>query len=108
MEKLLKLAEKYVLYATIFLVPVAFANISPNPYIVVKLVILVTGVSLALLLWCARVLVSGKLEYRKGAFDFPVFLLAVAYLASAILKTPNKMEALLLPGTATAVVASAF
>jgi tetratricopeptide (TPR) repeat protein len=108
MERLLKLAEKYVLYTTIFLVPVAFANISPNPYIVVKLVILVTGISLALILWCARVLVSGRLEYRKGAFDFPVLLLAGAYLASAILKTPNKMEAILLPGTATAVVASAF
>jgi tetratricopeptide (TPR) repeat protein len=108
MDKLLKLAEKYILYATIFLVPVAFANISPNPYIVVKLVILVTGISLALLLWCARVIVSGKLEYRRGAFDFPVLLFALTYLISTILKTPNKMEALLLPGTATAVIASAF
>src|SRR6185369_15743171 len=105
-ERLLKLVEKYILYGTIFLIPVAFANISPNPYVVVKLIVLVTGVTLALLLWCARVLVSGKVEFHKGIFDLPVALIVVSYLASAILRTPNQMEAILLPGTASAVVAS--
>jgi len=105
-ERLLKLVEKYILYGTIFLIPVAFANISPNPYVVVKLIVLVTGVTLALLLWCARVLVSGKVEFHKGIFDLPVALIVVSYLASAILRTPNHMEAILLPGTASAVVAS--
>jgi tetratricopeptide (TPR) repeat protein len=107
METLLKNIEKYILYATLFFVPVAFANISPNPYIVVKLVILVSGVSLALIVWCLRILVGGKLEFHKGRFDFPVLIIVAAYLISAILKTPNKMEAILLPGTATAIVASA-
>lgn len=106
MEHALKTIERYILYATIFLLPVAFANISPNPYIVVKLVILVTGVSLALLVWCVRVFVSGKLEFHKGLFDIPVLLIMVAYISSTLFRTPNRMEALLLPGTATAIVAS--
>lgn len=106
MERVLKLIEKYILYGTIFLLPVAFANISPNPYIVVKLVILVGGVSLALLVWCLRIITSGKLEFHKGIFDIPVLLIMLAYIASAFLKTPNSMEAILLPGTATTMVAS--
>lgn len=106
MDKTLKLVERYILYATVFLVPVAFANISPNPYIVVKLLLLVTGVSLALLVWSIRIIVTGKLEYHKGSFDIPVFLIIVSYIVSAVFKSTNKMEAVLLPGTATAVVAS--
>jgi tetratricopeptide (TPR) repeat protein len=108
MEQLLKTIQKYILYVTLFLVPVAFASISPNPYIVVKLVVLVSGVSLALIVWCLRVLISGKIEFRKGVFDFPVLLVAIAYFVSALMVTPNKMEAILLPGTATAIISSAF
>ena len=104
MDKLLTQIEKYILYAVIFLFPITVLPISPNPFVVSKLAVLSFGVALLLLTRSLRIIFSGKLDFSVGNFDFPVLLIAIAFLLSAIVRTPNKMEAFLLPGTATAVV----
>jgi len=108
MQMLLEKIERYVLYATVFLLPIAILPISPNLFTPGRLAILFSGVGLLLLIRAIRIIVSGKLEFQVGSLDFPVLLLALAYLLSAILRTPNKMEAYLLPGTAGAVVGGAL
>lgn len=104
MKALLERLEKYILIATVFLFPLTVLPISPNPFVVPKLAVLVFGVSLLLIAFCIRVIISGKLEFSIGSFDFPTFLIGIAYLTSLIWRTPNKMEGLLLPGTATAII----
>jgi hypothetical protein len=106
MNKILTRIETYILYTIIFLVPIATLPISPNIFVVSKLAILVFGVILIFLLKAIHVIYSGKLDIKTGKFDFPVLLIITAYLASAIFRTPNKMEAFLLPGTAAIVIAS--
>lgn len=101
MSNLLTKLEKYILYALIFLFPIAVASISPNPFVVPKLTVLGFGVGLLLLVRAVRVIREGRLDFAVGSYDFPVLLLALAYLISTITRTPNKMEALLLPGTTT-------
>ena len=108
MEKLLAKIEKYIIYATVFLLPITVLSISSNPYVVPKLIVLVYGVIIALIIRCIRVAVSGKLDLQISKFDFPILFVIAAYLLSAVLRTPNKMEAFLLPGTATAVVGGGF
>ncbi len=108
MEKLLKVIEKYFLLTLIFLLPITVLPVFANPYVLPKLVLLVAGVSILLILWCVRVLVTGRLEFSRSGYDIPVLITLVAFLASAWIKTPNKMEAILLPGTATTVIASAL
>ncbi|MFV1917534.1 MAG: tetratricopeptide repeat protein [Patescibacteria group bacterium] len=108
MDKILAKLETYLLYAVVFLVPLAVLGISPNVFTPAKLTILSYGVALVLLVKAIRVIISGKLEFSVSSFDFPIFLIAGAYVVSTILRTPNKMEALLLPGTATAVVSGAL
>jgi hypothetical protein len=108
MDKLLEKIEVYLIYAVVVLFPITVLNISPNPFVVPKLSILSFGIALILLVRAIRVISTGKLNLNIGTFDFPVFLLAAAYVASTVLRSPNKMEALLLPGTATAVVAGAL
>ena len=108
MEKILSQIEKYILYATIFLLPITVLSISPNPFVIPKLAVLAYGISLVLLVRAARIIISGKLTFSVGNFDFPVALLALSFLISAILRTPNKMEGFLLPGTATAVIGGAL
>ena len=106
MEKALQQIEKYILVVTVFLLPIIVLPISPNPFIVPKLAVLVFGICLALLVRAIRILSTGKLEFSVGKFDLPVFLILIAYLISTILRTPNKMEAILLPGTATIIFAA--
>ena len=105
MEKTLKILEKYILYITVFLIPLIILPIFPNPFALPKLVILAFGVGLVILVKAIQTLVKGSLEISIGSFDFPVILIGVAYLVSAILRTPNKMEAFFLPGTTTVILA---
>ncbi|MGB6839308.1 MAG: tetratricopeptide repeat protein [Microgenomates group bacterium] len=106
MEKILEKLEHYILYLTVFLIPIVVLPIFSNPFTASKLAVLSFGVALALLVKVIRTVFKGSLELSVGSFDFPVFLLAVAYIISAIFKTPNKMEAFFLPGTASFIVAA--
>lgn len=105
MEKVLENIERYILYLTVFLVPLIILPVFPNPFGLPKLIILAFGVSLVILVKAIQTLVKGSLEISIGSFDFPVILIGVAYLVSAILRTPNKMEAFFLPGTTTVILA---
>lgn len=108
MNKILERLETYTLYALVFLLPIVVLPISLNPFVVPKLSVLSYGVGLVLLLRAARTISSGKLDFAVGSYDFPVLLLVASYIASTVLRTPNKMEALLLPGVATAVIFGAL
>lgn len=105
MEKTLEKIESYILYSTVLLFPFLVLPLSPtNPFVVTRLVVLIAGIVLTLLARAIRVIVSGKLEIRRGNFDIPILVIGIAYVASAYLRTSNKMEAILLPGTATYTV----
>lgn len=106
MEKILQKLERYLLYAIIFLVPLAVLSIFPNIYEPIKLAILTFGLAAILLIKAIKILIKAKMEIGTGTFDFPVLLTALAYLLSAVFRTPNKMEAFFLPGTASAVIAA--
>jgi len=106
MLKLAEIVEKYSIYLTAFLVPIAILPIFSDAFTTIKVIILVTGVAIALLAKTAKMLITGKLNLRVSNFDFPLFLIAIAYLVSTILRTPNKMEAFFLPGTATIIISS--
>jgi tetratricopeptide (TPR) repeat protein len=98
--------EKIILYATVFLTPLMVLSVFPNPLSSSKLIVLSLGVGLALLIKAIKVILKGSLEFSVGKFDIPVIILLVAYLASSILVTPNKMEAFFVPGMTTVIIAS--
>jgi tetratricopeptide (TPR) repeat protein len=106
MERTLEKIEKIILYATVFLTPLMVLSVFPNPLSAPKLIVLSLGVGLALLIKAVRVILKGSLEFSIGKFDIPVLILLIAYLASSILVTPNKMEAFFIPGMTTVIIAS--
>lgn len=107
MEKVLEAAEKYVLYMVLGLFSVFVLSNYTSPYVVPKEILLVFGVSLIVLIWVAKIIVKGSLTFSLGKFDLGVLLIALSYLVSTFFATPNKMEAYLLPGTTTFVLAGA-
>lgn len=108
LDNILARVEKYILYAVIFLFPIVLLPISPNVFVVPKLVFLVFGIIALLIVKSARIIAAGKLQYSSGRFDLPVVILAAAYILSTVLRTPNTMEAYLLPGNTTMVVGGAL
>jgi tetratricopeptide (TPR) repeat protein len=106
--KLLAKIETYILYATIILLPLASFPISPNPYAVSKLAVLFAGIGAFLIVKSIKTIIEGKLTISTGKFDLPVLIIAIAYIVSTFLRTQNKMEAVLLPGSATIAVGAAL
>lgn len=108
MIKIFENLEKYLLYLLVVLFPIFVLPIFSSPYVISKEVLLVVFSVLVLLVWLVKSILSGKAVFSVGKFDLGMILLVVAYIASTILKSPNKMDALLLPGTTTIIVSSAL
>ena len=104
MEKIFEKLESYIIFASILLIPVFTPPIASNPYIIPKLTLLFIAVALLLLTYSVKVIITGKLKFSLTKYDLPVAIMALGYIISTIFRTPNKMEALLLPGTATIYV----
>lgn len=104
MMKFLESLEKYIILLLVFLSPIAVLPFFANAYDTPKLAVLIGGISLLLLVKAIRIILTGSLEYSRGAFDLPVAIIVLAYLISALIRSPNKMDAFFLPGTATFVV----
>ena len=108
MVNTLEKIERYLIYAIALLVPIAVLATFPNPYTTIKVIVLTVGVALLLLVKVARMIIGGSLELSISKYDLAVLIIAVSYILSTILRTPNKMEAIFLPGTATIIVAAAL
>lgn len=104
--KLLTSLEKFTVYLIVFLLVLCVVPVLPAAFILPKEILLTSGVAFLLLIWSIKLVAKGRLDFSTGKFDLAVLLLALSYLASAVLKTPNKMEAFWLPGIATFVIAS--
>ena len=104
MEKVFKEIEKYILLVLVFLLPVSVFGGSSNPFVIARLEVLFYGACLYLLIKCLRTIFTGKLEFSVSNYDVSALLILVSYLVSALFRTPNKMEAFLLPGTATVAI----
>lgn len=104
MEKVLSKLEAYLLYVFVFVFFFTTLAISPNPYVVPKLALIVYLLGALVLVRIIKVVVTGKLELKVSHYDFPILVILAAYLLSTFLATPNKMEAFLLPGTTTTIV----
>lgn len=105
--KLLETLEKYLFYTLVAIFPIFTLTIFSNAYVIPKETLLVIVLSLSFILWFVKALVAGNVKFAVGKFDLAMLLIVIAYLASTIIKTPNKMEAFLLPGATTIVIAGA-
>ncbi len=105
MQKVLEATQKYILYTTLALFGVFVLFNNTSPFIISKEIVLVSGTSLLILIWVVKMVLKGSLTFHHGRFDLGILLVALSYLATTFLATPNKMEAYLLPGTTTFVLA---
>jgi tetratricopeptide (TPR) repeat protein len=107
--KLIKNIEKYILVALAALFALFVFPKFPSPYFIPKEIFGAILISIVLVLWSARSIIKSETFFSVGKFDLGVILIVIAYIISAIVKTPNKMEAFFYPGTVTfVVIASLF
>jgi tetratricopeptide (TPR) repeat protein len=106
MTKLIKNFEKYILVILAALFAVFVFPKFPSAFVVPKEIFGAVALALVLVLWSVRSVIKGEFSFSIGKFDLGVLLIALAYILSAVIKTPNKMEAFFYPGTVTFVIIS--
>src|SRR3989344_1487135 len=97
--------ENYILLGIVFLMPLTIITSFANVFLTGQLALVTLGIGVILLLKSLKVINKNKLSISAGTFDVSIVLLAVVYLISTILETPNKMEGFFLPGTTTVIIA---
>lgn len=90
------------------LIPVFFFPQTASSFDTPKLVLASIAFGLIIVLAIAKLIIKGSITFESTKLDIPVILLALAYLISGILKTPNKTEAFFQPGTATFFILGAI
>ncbi|HWA51558.1 MAG TPA: hypothetical protein VG895_00695 [Patescibacteria group bacterium] len=108
MQRQLENIREYLILGIVFLFPFTFAGTFIDSFTIPKLIVLGTLICLSLIVVAIQIYLTGKFKIGIGKFDLPIFLIAFSYLISAILVTPNKMEAFFLPGNASIVIGFAI
>ena len=108
MNKLLGEIEKYIMLAGVAFFVVFVLPGFPSSYHIPKEIFAAVIISLALIISSVRSITNGEVKFARGKFDIGVMLIMIAYLATSIFQTPNKMEAFFFPGTTTFVILSAL
>ncbi|RJR28675.1 hypothetical protein C4564_04590 [Candidatus Microgenomates bacterium] len=107
-NKAVNTATSGILYILVFLLPLLVLGAFPNPFATPKIIFTVFCVMLILVLKSIKAIKLGSVSLNLGYFDFPVLALAIVYLVSAVVQTPNKMDAFFLPGSATIIISAAL
>jgi tetratricopeptide (TPR) repeat protein len=108
LTKLFKNIDKYLLFLTIFLFPLFFLPIFNNQFESGKLLFISVSVILMSAIKIAKYFGDGGFEFKVGKLDFYVLIFALAYILSTIFVSPNKYDALFLPGATAFVVFGAI
>lgn len=96
--------ETYLTASIVFLLPLIVLPIFPNIFDTAKLAVFVLLLAILLVIKAVKVVQRGRIEFTTGSFDLPLILLAILYIVGTYTRTPNRMEALFLPGTTTFIV----
>ncbi len=104
MTKTLNQTLKYLLLGFVVLFPSFLLTNLASFFDLPKVMLLSFVVLLSLVIWAVKIFNDGKITFNVSVSDLPLLLLALAYVVSGVLRTPNKMEAFAIPGTVTIIV----
>ncbi|OGM33153.1 hypothetical protein A2803_02090 [Candidatus Woesebacteria bacterium RIFCSPHIGHO2_01_FULL_44_21] len=97
--------ENYLIYFVVLLLPIVVLTAFANAFTTPQMALVTFSLGAVLIIKSVRSIAKNSISFTASSMDLPVLLLGLAYVASSILQTPNKMEAFFLPGTTTVVVA---
>jgi len=106
MRKGKTLIQTIIIGLVVVLIPTFFLTSFPNPFIVPKLAVLTFGFLILLIIQGIALLTQEKIKISLNKLELITLLVFISYLLSLILTSPNKMEGLVFPGTASALLLS--
>jgi len=80
------------------LIPLFFLLFTSEFYEFNKNILLVVVCGLLLVVWTLKMVLQGRMSFRRTPFDLPVLAIAGAFILSTILSSPNKWAPFWIPG----------
>lgn len=108
MNKTLNKVLTIIIPAFIVIFPSYFSTMFANVFDFAKITLMAMVVILVLVILALKLISEGKLSIASSKIDIPLLLLVISYLASTFTRTPNRMEAFLVPGNASIIVLAFF
>jgi tetratricopeptide (TPR) repeat protein len=108
MIKIIKLLDKYIFYAIVFLFPLFLLPIFSNYFETAKLLLLVSGILLLSIVKIIGGLTDNSFRLSTSKIDIFIVIFSVVYIVSGLVISPNRLDAFFVPGTATFVVLSSL
>lgn len=105
MVKALNQILKVTLCGFIIILPSFVLTFFTSPFDFSKVVLMVVTLAVCLAVFAFKLIYEGKFELNLSKVDLPLLLLVLAYIVSAVVRTPNKMEAFVNPGPVTVIIA---
>jgi len=99
--KYIELVEKYILFLSLFLLPVLVLPIFENVYDTPKLLVLIFGAIILLGIKIVKSVYRKSLEFNSSRFDLPVLIFMIIFFLSGILIPFNRIDAFVFPGVAS-------
>ena len=98
----------WLIAATIFVLPLFFLPITSEFYEFNKNALLIISAISLMILWAIMTITDRQVRITRSPIGLPILALVTAWLASAILKSPNRVEAFMMPGQTGTWLALAF
>jgi len=103
--------DRFINWSIVILVgllPLFFLPITPDFYDFNKNILLYCFIAILLIVWAIKMIVEKKVVLKRTPFCLPVLFLAFAYGLATILSSPNRIEALIIPGEAGTIISLAL
>jgi tetratricopeptide (TPR) repeat protein len=104
--KLLEIIEKYLIYISLFLLPIIFIPFFSSSYDTPKLLLLIVSSVLIILVKLLKIILNKSFEFSSNKYDLVMISISIVYLISTFLMTANKTEGFFLPGVTSFIILS--
>lgn len=102
--KVLSRVLEYLLAVVVFLLPLAFLPFFTDSYDFGKMIFLLGASFIIFVIWLVDIFINKKVVYKKGVYFLPLFLLLAAFVVSTLVNSTNKMQSLVFPTSAGALL----
>ncbi|TSC85257.1 MAG: glycosyl transferase family protein [Microgenomates group bacterium Gr01-1014_16] len=95
----------WISLSTTILLPLFFLPVTSEFYEFNKLALLVVSTAILLLLLTTEYVIQRQVRILRSPFGLPLLILALTWIVSTFLKTPNRVDAFIQPGNTSTIVA---
>jgi len=95
----------WIVLTTVVLLPLFFLPVTSEFYEFNKLALLIAATLILLILLTVLYVSERQVRVLRSPFGLPLLAFAAAWIISTILKTPNRVDALLQPGNTSTIIA---